>query len=124
MSKILVVDDEEKIRDVYLRLLVQAGFIVRSAANAQQAMGILVREPVDLVLLDLKMPRIYGRAMFDVIESNHQDTKVIISSVYPIVKQKELVSNADDYYDKSEGPLSLLAKVSHVLGTAAEGGGK
>ena len=115
MNKILVVDDEEKIRDVYLRLLVQAGFIVRSAANAQQATGILVREPIDLVLLDLRMPRIDGRAMFDVLESNHQDTKVIISSVYPIDKQKELVPNADDYYDKSEGPLSLLEKVNHVL---------
>ena len=111
MNKILVVDDEEKIRDVYLRLLVQAGFIVRSAANAQQATGVLVREPIDLVLLDLKMPRIDGRAMFDVIESNHQGTKVIISSVYPIEKQKAMIPGACGYFDKSEGPLWLLKKV-------------
>ncbi len=115
MNKILIVDDEEKIRDVYLRLLVQAGFIVRSASNAQQATNILVREPIDLVLLDIKMPRIDGRDVFEVIESNHPEAKVIISSVYPIEKQKEMIPNAVNYYDKSEWPLRLLEKVNQAL---------
>ena len=115
MDKILIIDDEEKIRDLYMRLLVQAGFIVRWASNAQQAASVLVRDPVDLVLLDIQMPRIDGRAMFEVLERDHPKTKVIISSIYPVEKQKKLIPHAFDYYDKSEGLLALLEKVNHAL---------
>jgi DNA-binding NtrC family response regulator len=115
MKKVLIIDDEQRIIDIYLRLLVSDGLVVRRAENAQVATSILVREDIDLILLDLKMPKVDGRTMFEIIEEYNPNLKVIVSSVYPIEKQKELVPRAVDYYDKSEGPMNLLAKIHHAL---------
>jgi DNA-binding NtrC family response regulator len=115
MKKVLIIDDEERIRDIYVRLFVQAGIIVRRAKDAQQATNILIREEIDLILLDIKMPEVDGRTMFEIIEEYNPKAKVIVSSVYPIEKQRRLVPRALDYYDKSEGPLKLLEKVLNTL---------
>jgi CheY-like chemotaxis protein len=115
MKKVLIVEDEQRIIDIYLRLLVPTGLIVRCATNAQAATSILVRENIDLVLLDIKMPEIDGSTIFEIIEEYNPNLKVIVSSVYPIEKQKELVPRATNYYDKSEGPINLLAKVQSAL---------
>ena len=115
MKKVLIIDDEQRISDIYLRLLASAGLSVRCANNAQLATSILVREEIDLVLLDIKMPVIDGKTMFEIIEEYDPNIKIIVSSVYPIEKQKELVPHAVDYYDKSEGSSKLLEKVKNVL---------
>lgn len=118
MKRVLIIEDEQRIIDIYLRLLVTAGFIVRCANNAQAATSILVREDIDLVLLDLKLPKVGGQRIFEIIEEYNPKVKVIVSSVYPIEKQKELVPRAENYYDKSEGPMNLLTKVNSALATA------
>lgn len=115
MKKVLIIDDEQRITDLYLRLLASDDLIVRCAENAQVAVNILIRENIDLILLDIKMPTIDGRTMFEVIKEYNPKIKVIVSSVYPIEKQKELVPGAVDYYDKSEGSKNLLRKVQHAL---------
>ncbi|MBI4308808.1 MAG: response regulator [Candidatus Omnitrophica bacterium] len=115
MKKVLIVEDEQRIIDIYLRLLVPAGLIVRYAKDAQAATSILVREDIDLILLDIKIPKIDGRTIFEIIEEYNPNIKVIVSSVYPIEKQKELIPRAANYYDKSEGPIPLLEKVKSAL---------
>lgn len=115
MKKVLIIEDEQRIVDIYVRLLVSAGFIVRFANTAQRATNILVCEEIDLVLLDIKMPGISGQTIFEIIEEYDPNIKVIVSSVYPIEKQKELIPRAYNYYDKSEGSMNLLAKVQNSL---------
>lgn len=115
MKKILIIDDEERIRDIYSRLFVQAGIIVRRAKNATEATNIMIREAIDLILLDVKMAVVDGREMFDIIKEYDPHGKVIISSVYPVEKQRELIPRALDYYDKSDGPIKLLEKVINNL---------
>ena len=115
MKKVLIIEDEQRIIDIFLRLLVPAGLIVRCANNAQLATSILVREDIDLVLLDLKMPKVDGKQIFEIIEEYDPKIKVIVSSVYPIEKQRELVPRALNYYDKSEGLINLLSKVKSAL---------
>ena len=115
MKKILIIDDEDRIRDIYSRLFVQAGIIVRGAKDATQATNIMIREDIDLILLDIRMAIIDGRTMFDIIKEYDPSGKVIVSSVYPIEKQRELIPRALDYYDKSDGPLKLLEKVVNTL---------
>ncbi len=110
-KKVLIVDDEEKIREMYIRMFVEAGFIVRWAADGQAAINVLIREKIDLVLLDIKMPEVDGKTMFEVIREYDPDMKIIVSSVYPIERQKQLIPNAKDYYDKSQGLNTLLEKV-------------
>ncbi|MBL8013200.1 MAG: response regulator [Candidatus Omnitrophica bacterium] len=115
MRKILIIDDEDRIRDIYCRLFVQAGIVVRRAKNAVEATNMMIREDMDLILLDLKMSVVDGRTMFDVIREYNPSQKVIVSSVYPVEKQRELIPSAVDYYDKSEGPVKLLEKVVNTL---------
>lgn len=115
MRRVLIIDDEEKIRDIYCRLFVQAGILVRRAKNAVEATNLMLREDMDLILLDIKMARVDGRVMYEVIREYKPNQKVIVSSVYPIEKQRELIPSAWDYYDKSEGPLKLLEKVVNTL---------
>lgn len=117
-KRILVVDDEKRIRDNYCRLFSSVGstlFEVVEAKDALEAAEILAREPIDVVLLDLRMPGVGGEKLFNVIQETNPRIHVIVASVYPIEKQKKIVPQADDYYDKSQGLLGLLEKTTNTL---------
>ncbi len=117
-KRVLVIDDEGKIRHLYDKLFKAVGrhvFKIIEAANAEDATEILIRGGIDLVLLDINMPGINGQVMYEVIKEYNPHAKVIIASVYPVVKQRFMVPDAFDYYDKSQGLLHLLEKVSNAL---------
>jgi len=111
MTRILIVDDEEKVRNMYNAMLLNEGFEVLNASDAMQASCILNKETVDIMLLDIKMPRVYGSVFYDIMKVFHKGVKVIVASVYPVEEQKEMVKGAADYYDKSQGLDLLLGKI-------------
>ncbi len=117
MKHILIIDDEERIRSIYARLFKSnvSAFEVYEAGDAWEATDIMMRNKVDLILLDLKMPEIGGQEMYKVIREMDPRVDVIISSVYSVDRQQRMVPWARDYFDKSDGPLVLLDKVSHLL---------
>jgi len=115
MNTILVVDDEDKIRSVYTTVLKREGFNVFGAANAEDAHSILLKNPVDLILLDINLPKIDGTTLYKLIHTFYPHAKIIVSSVYPLEDQKILVQGATDYYDKSDSIKVLLHKVKDVL---------
>jgi DNA-binding NtrC family response regulator len=114
-KKILIIDDEPRIRDLYMRVLEEAGFEAKWAPDAQEATNILIREHVDLVLLDINMPGVEGRTMFEVIQEYDPQLKVIVASVYPLHVQKVMIPHAFDYHDKSHGSVSLLEKIYNTI---------
>ena len=114
-KNIVVVDDESRIRKIYKRLLSTAGFNVLEAANANSANEIVKHNKVDLVLLDIKMPEVQGDILFEVLQAFHKQTKVLITSVYPLEEQKRLAAGANDYYDKSQGLAVLLKKIHQLV---------
>lgn len=113
-KRILVIDDEPKIRYTFSLIFLKEGFHVLSASNAMDANEILLKEKVDIVLLDLNMAEVNGAVLFDVINAFHRNVKVVISSVYPIDEQKERVKLADAYFDKSQGKEVLLGIISSL----------
>lgn len=115
MKKILVVDDEKKIRSIYCALLAAEGYNPIGAPCASDAYDILTREKIDLVLLDINMPEIDGGMVSELIDTFHLHTKVIVCSVRPLVEQKQIIKNAADYYDKSEGLEALRTKIAKIL---------
>jgi DNA-binding NtrC family response regulator len=115
MKRILVVDDEEKIRQIYSRLLKAEGYDVISASNAHETNDILLNKKIDLVLLDIKMHDIDGSMLYEVIKMFHPGVRVIVSSVYPVDEQMRYVERADAYYDKSQGIDVLLGKIRTVI---------
>jgi len=76
--KILVVDDEKVVRDGCHRVLSGKGYEVFSAENGQLAMDLLAKEPVDIILLDLKMPVMSGEEVLEKTRTRYPDIPVII----------------------------------------------
>ena len=68
---ILVVDDEEHVRDALTTLLAREGYAVRSAAGAREALEILRQEPIKLVISDHHMPEMNGVEFFSLIRERH-----------------------------------------------------
>jgi DNA-binding NtrC family response regulator len=111
MKKILIVDDEQRMRRLYDYVLTQKGYKTYEAANADEANEILKKERIDVVLLDINMPGAGGNELYDVMKLFHQEVKVIVSSVLPISKQQQLVQGATAYYDKSQAIEILFTKI-------------
>ena len=77
-STILLVDDEKWIRDSSQRLLRESGYDVITAENGQRALDFLSKNPVDLILLDLKMPVMGGEEFLHAMPLQHADVPVIV----------------------------------------------
>ncbi len=114
MTKILMVDDQEQVRRIYLdafRCSALDQFEVFEASDAWAAAQILMSESIDILLLDIRLPQVTGYELFNTIDRKGSDVTIIVTSVFPVYQQKRLIPRADDYFDKSEGPLKLLEKV-------------
>ncbi len=81
-----------------------------------EAREILLHQKIALVLLDLDMPGIRGEELFQVMRAFHKECKVMVSSVYPVDEQKKAAPEADGFYDKSDGPTTLVEKIKDHLG--------
>lgn len=115
MKRILIIDDERKIGKSYTVLLLEEGFEVRYASSAQEATNFLIREHFDLVLLDINMPEVSGKVMYEVIREYDPSLKVIVSSVYSIEEQVQSILGASAYHNKSQGVDTLVVKIQEVL---------
>lgn len=80
--KVLVIDDEKDIVEIYRKALTQAGYETICAYNGEEGLNILRGNPVDLVVLDLKMPKMTGDEFLKIIRGDPllKDTKVLVMS--------------------------------------------
>jgi DNA-binding response OmpR family regulator len=115
MKTILVVDDNDRIRSIYKKVLSKEGFRVLESSSADEANDIFLVYKVDLILLDINMPSVDGMVFHLVTQMFHPDVKVIVASVYPVEDQKLMIKGAVDYFDKSEGLKALIHKVKSTL---------
>lgn len=115
LPRLLVVDDEASIRNMYYRIFSRRGFDVLTAANAMAANDILVHQHVDIIFLDINMAEVHGDDLFELIRAFHTNVKVLVASVYPLEEQKERIKDADAYFDKSDSQESLLEIVSTLM---------
>jgi len=117
---ILVVDDEETVRNVARRILTSNGFSVRLASGGVEAMHILRQDPqaIDAVLLDLTMPDMSGIVTRQELQRIRPDVKVVFSSGY---SQTDAFPVADGnaglpFIQKPYRPADLVATIRRVLG--------
>ncbi|MBI4038693.1 response regulator [Candidatus Daviesbacteria bacterium] len=76
-KKILLVEDEDFIRELYLRQLTQAGFLVKSAIDGQSALETLKKEQFDLLLLDIMLPGMNGLQVLREFKTQNPNSKMI-----------------------------------------------
>ncbi len=116
MKTILIVDDQERIRQILSRVLTNEGFHVIKAKDAIEAHQLLKEgKKVDLMLLDINMPEVSGNTLYDVVQAFHYRTKVIVCSVLPMDEQSKKIPEAADYYDKTDDLSVLLKKIEGVF---------
>jgi DNA-binding NtrC family response regulator len=115
MKRILIIDDEPRISELYTVLLWEEGYEAKYALNAREATNLLIRENFDLVLLDISMAKVDGKIMYEVIREYDRNMKVIVSSVYPIEDQVQIISGASAYHNKSQGVDILITKIKEIL---------
>ncbi len=115
MKKILVVDDEENIRLLLREELEDAGYLVLTAENGEQALDLIRAESPDLVTLDIKMPGEDGLMILRRIRETHYDLPVILYSAYDSYKTYFSAVAADHYVVKSSEFSELKEKIREIL---------
>ncbi|MBS6194982.1 MAG: response regulator transcription factor [Clostridiales bacterium] len=115
-TRILVVDDEKEIADLLELYLISDGFQVKKAYDAQEGLEIMKNEKIDLVLLDIMMPKIDGLEMCRRIrEKNNVPIIMVSAKTQELDKIVGLTTGADDYVTKPFNPLELMARVKSQL---------
>ena len=116
-NSILVVDDEDALRTVLSGELTNEGYDVKSAADGDEAISEVERAAFDLVLLDIKMPRMNGFEVLKYIKDKHTKTKVVMLTGFADLKNaiesKKL--GADDFVSKPYDLVDLLTTIERVL---------
>lgn len=114
---ILVVDDEDALRNVLSSELQSEGYSVVSAADGDEAISILQQRSFDLVLLDIKMPRVDGFEVLRFLKERYAKTKVIMLTGFADLKNaiesKKL--GAEDFVSKPYDLVDLLTTIERVL---------
>lgn len=113
---ILVCDDEREIVDALEIYLVNDGYRVFKAYDGVEALGILEKEPIHLVLMDIMMPRMDGmRALMKIREERNIPVIMLSAKSEDYDKITGLNMGADDYVTKPFNPLELMARVRSQL---------
>jgi len=119
MAKILVAEDERDIRDLITFTLNYAGHQVVAVANGEEAVEAALREMPDMILMDVRMPKMTGYEACQKIKSNPIIQHIPI--VFLSAKGQEaeirtgLDAGATEYLLKPFGPMELTARVNELL---------
>lgn len=115
-TKILVVDDDREIAELVEIHLVSDGYTVYKAANAVEGFGILEKQDIKLIILDIMMPGIDGLTMCKKIRETKTIPIIMLSArSTDLDKIIGLSTGADDYVIKPFNPLELTARVKSQL---------
>ena len=116
-QKILVLDDDARIRDLLRRYLSQEGFEVALAEDGKALNRIMLRDAVDLIVLDLMMPGEDGLSVCRRLRASKDKTPIIMLTAKgeDVDRIVGLEVGADDYLAKPFNPRELLARIHAVL---------
>ena len=119
MAKILIAEDERDIRDLITFTLGFAGYVAVAASNGEEAVNLARQEMPDLILMDVRMPRMTGYEACAILKAdpNMKDIPVIFLSAkgQDSEIQTGLRAGAADYLLKPFAPDQLTARIQAVL---------
>ena len=121
MSKIMVVEDDASLREIYSIRITAEGYEVVSAGDGEEALAVAVREKPDLILSDVMMPKISGFDMLDILRSTPETAsiKVVMMTALSAEDQRQRGERlgADRYLVKSQvGIEDVINTIHEVLG--------
>ena len=115
--RLMIVDDEVDLLAELKPLMERSGYEVLSASNGEQALEIAAKQKLDLIILDMLMPRLNGRDVLRRLRETGNWTPVILLTKVNTLTERvlSLQEGADDYLNKPFDPLELVARVQAVL---------
>jgi DNA-binding response OmpR family regulator len=111
----MCIDDEVNLLTLYERELTDSGYEVVSCSGVESALLALAAQPVDLVVLDIKLAEEDGLQLLEQIRRQHRDLPVLLHTAYPAYKQDFHSWLADDYLVKSADLTPLKTKIRELL---------
>ncbi len=119
MSKILLVEDDNNLREIYEARLQAEGYVIASAKDGEEALVVAKAEKPDLIISDVMMPKISGFEMLDILRNTPElkDTKVVMLTALGQAEDQNRASHlgADRYLVKSQVTLEDIVKAAHDL---------
>lgn len=116
MSKILIVDDDPHICEVVMLFLQQAGFVVYTAVDGEDALAKLAVQKVDLVILDVMMPNLDGWSLCSELRASYEIPLLMLTAKGETTqKVKGFELGVDDYLVKPFEPVELVLRVKALL---------
>lgn len=121
MTKIMVVEDDQNLREIYSVRLTAEGYEIVSAGDGEEALAVAVKEKPDLILSDVMMPKISGFDMLDILRSTPEtkDVKVVMMTALSSEEQRKRgeALGANRYLVKSQvGIEDVVNTIHEVLG--------
>lgn len=114
--RILIVDDEKLIRDVIREYAINEGFETKEAENGKEALEIIEKEKIDLVVLDVMMPKMDGLTFLKEMKKIKNIPVIILSARSE--EYDKLIGfdlGTDDYLTKPFSPKELIARIKAIL---------
>src|ERR1044072_9685818 len=124
MTKIMLVEDDKSLREIYGVRLLAEGYDIVSAGDGEEALAMAIKERPQLIVSDVMMPKISGFDMLDILRSTTEtkEIKVIMMTALSSEEQRQrgVALGADSYLVKSQlGIEDVVRTVHEVLGDAA-----
>ncbi len=117
MAKIMLVEDDNNLREIYEARLQAEGYEIVSAKDGEEALAMAIKERPDLIISDIMMPKISGFDMLDILRSTTEtkNTKVVMMTALGQAEDKARADKlgADRYLVKSQVTLEDVARVVH-----------
>lgn len=119
-TRVLVVDDDQTLLDMYKERLTASGYEVVTASDGRQALAKAIDYLPHCILLDILMPQVNGFDVLENIRSTEETKNIPVIMLTALVqdsnRQKGLAEGADDYIIKSETmPGEVIAKIETVI---------
>ncbi|NIG52184.1 sigma-54 dependent transcriptional regulator [Chitinophaga sp. Cy-1792] len=117
---ILIIDDEEQLRKLMGRLLSLEGYIIQEASNVRNAMKILEKEEIQVVLSDVKLPDGNGVELVHTIREKYPQTEIIVLTAFGNIADgvQAIKNGAFDYITKGDDNNRILPLVSKAMDKA------
>ena len=117
MFRILAVDDDKNTRMLFRAVLENAGYTVFTASNGEEALSVMEKEHIDLVVLDIMMPKMDGYEFTRVLREADNSLPILMVSAkqLPSDKHQGFLVGTDDYITKPIDDEEMLLRIKALL---------
>ncbi|MFH1875426.1 MAG: response regulator [Candidatus Omnitrophota bacterium] len=117
MAKILIVDDEARIRELLRKALTREGHEVVSVPSTEQSLELIFKEPFDLLLLDVRLSRESGLSVLRKVREYQKEVPIVVYSgaITPELDKEAREAGANEVLSKDIDVLQLVAQIGKIV---------